>query len=255
MKNITYVIVAILVIGATIFFLNREPPVSDSKVDVDKTASSIDNEQPTLLPPASPRAAGKNNLTASAKSQEEKGPAPEYEHIAERLDAMQRRRPGEHFDPAAVAAAVQRDTAWAPAEEIPTELPLEPEEFSDGRQFIQFDSLKLETLMPGDNVKVRVEELGEDYTVVIDEIKKHDYSNISWYGHIDGDDGQTYSVSFTRGEGLTVGGLSTPEGHYVLQAHGNNGWIASSGLLYKIDPNVPDVIYPEDVMQQNYGEE
>ena len=253
MKNITYAIAAVLVIGAAIFLFNREPAVSDAKTAVDEAASSVGNQQPALLPPASPRAPGSDHST-SAKPQAEKTTAPEYEHIATRLDAMHQRRPNENFDPAAVAAAVERPTAWAPAEEVPTELPLEPEEFSDGRQFIQFDSLKLETLMPGDNVEVRVEELGDDYTVVIDEVKKHDYSNISWYGHIDGDDGQTYSVSFTRGEGLTVGGLSTPDGHYVLQAHGNNGWIASSGLLYKIDPNVPDVIYPEDVMGESNGE-
>jgi hypothetical protein len=255
MKNITYGIAVVLVIAAAIFFLNKEPAVTDAKIDADEAASSIsDKEQPVLLPPASPRAPAKDNLATPAKPLEEKGPAPQYEHIASRLDAMQQRRPHEDFDPAAVAAAVQRPTAWTPAEEVPEELPLEPDEFSDGRQFIQFDSLKLETLMPGDNVEVSIEELGEDYTVVIDEVKKHDYSNISWYGHIDGDDGQIYSVSFTRGDSLTVGGLSTPDGHYVLQAHGNNGWIASSGLLYKIDPNVPDVIYPEDVMRENNGE-
>jgi hypothetical protein len=99
-------------------------------------------------------------------------------------------------------------------------------------------------------VKVTIDETGEDYNVTVDRVEKHDYNSISWYGHIEGADGQTYSVSFTRGETLTVGGLDTPEGHYVLQAHGNNGWIASSALLFKIDPNVDDAIYPHDVEQQ-----
>lgn len=171
-----------------------------------------------------------------------------YPQIADRLDAMQQRRPNLNFDPAEVAAATQRESAWAPAQETPKNLPLEAEELTDGREFIQLDSLKIETLMPGDSVKVAIQDTGEIYTVEMDRVEKHDYNSISWYGHIDGQDGQTYQVSFTRGESLTVGGLSTPDGHYVLQAHGNNGWVASSALLFKSDPNVPDVVYPEDVM-------
>lgn len=255
MKKLTYGIAAAAVIVAAIFLFNREQTTNNADTDARQEASSVNEKpEPDLLPPASPLAPTQGRPSTPTKQQNENEPAQNYEAIAERLDAMQQRRPQQNFDPAAVAAAIKRPDAWAPAEEIPKELPLKPEEFSDGRQFIQLDSLKLETLMPGDNFKVRVDELGEEYTVVIDQVKKHDYDSISWYGHIDGNDGQTYDVSFTRGKDLTVGGLSTPDGHYVLQAHGKNGWIASSGLLFKVDPNVPDVIYPEDVMKETSGE-
>lgn len=197
-------------------------------------------------------AGGVGSTPSSPAAEAQVAPAPNLsaEDLAQaedRLDVMQQRRPEKHFDLAEVAAALKRDTAWAPAEAIPEDLPLEPEELTDGRQFIQLDTMKIETLAPGDEVKVLIEETGQEYVVTMDNIEKHDYDSISWHGHIDGSDGQTYSVSFTRGKELTVGGLDTPEGHYVLQAHGDNGWLASSALLFKIaDPDVSDAIDPRD---------
>ncbi|MES2825454.1 MAG: hypothetical protein V4732_17775 [Pseudomonadota bacterium] len=185
-------------------------------------------------------------LPSSAQSSSQKE-SKTYARLQDRLEAMRERRPNLQFDPVAVEAAVNRQHTWENAKKLPTHLPLKPEEFTDGRQFIQLDSLKIETLMPGDSVKVSIIDSGEhDYNVIMDSIEKHDYNSISWHGHIDGKDGQTYQVSFTRGEKLTLGGLDTPEGHYVLQAHGNDGWIASSKILFKIDPNHTDEVYPTE---------
>lgn len=215
--------------------------------------SSDNNDSIVSTQDTSPTSAGENNqsknqaiatISSSASSSDEQTITPE---LQERIAAMQQRRPNQQFSNNEVAAAVNRTTSWTPTEEIPRELPLQPEEFTDGRQFIELDSLKIETLMPGDEVNVRVDENANDYKVTIDRIEKHDYNSISWYGHIQGDDGQKYSVSFTRGEQLTVGGLDTPDGHYVLQGHGDKGWIASSQLLFKADTSVSDAIHPSDV--------
>lgn len=166
----------------------------------------------------------------------------------ERLNAMQQRRPNRTYDEAEVRAAVQRDSAWS--NETPDnldELPLESEALNDGRQIITFDPLKLETLMPGDQVNVSIDETGEQYTVNINRIEQHDYNSVSWYGEINGNDGQTYQVSFTQGETLTVGGLSTPDGNYQLQAHGDAGWIASSASLFKVQEGQTDAIVPGEL--------
>ena len=166
----------------------------------------------------------------------------------ERLSAMQQRRPNRTYNEADVRAAVQRDSAWS--NETPDnldELPLESEALNDGRQIITFDPLKLETLMPGDQVNVSIDETGEQYTVNINRIEQHDYNSVSWYGEINGNDGQTYQVSFTQGETLTVGGLSTPDGNYQLQAHGDAGWIASSASLFKVQEGQTDAIVPGEL--------
>lgn len=212
---------------------------------IHSTSTTIDNshvEEKSL-------AHNVSSISSSTPSTEEQTITPE---LQERIATMQQRRPDWQFSNTDVAAAVSRTTSWSPSEEIPRELPLKPEEFTDGRQFIELDSLKIETLMPGDQLKVSVDNSAKDYQVMIDRIEKHDYNSISWHGHIQGDDGQKYSVSFTRGEHLTVGGLDTPDGHYVLQGHGDKGWIASSQLLFKADTSVSDAINPADV-DPNYS--
>jgi hypothetical protein len=223
------------------------------------TNISLDNSNPiTITQNTPPAPTGENTQletqgvtenSSNTSSNDDQTLTPE---LQERIAAMQQRRPNWQFSNNEVAAAVNRTTSWTSNEEIPHELPLKPEEFTDGRQFIELDSLKIETLMPGDQINVRVDKNATDYQVTIDRIEKHDYNSISWYGHIQGDDGQKYSVSFTRGEQLTVGGLDTPDGHYVLQGHGDKGWIASSQLLFKADTSVSDAIHPADV-DPNYG--
>lgn len=165
--------------------------------------------------------------------------------VQERMSAIQARRPGLNLDAKTLQAKMAQPTTWTPSEEVPTHLPLKPEEFTDGRQFISLDDLKIETLMPGDQVDIEIPDTKNNYQVTIDSVEKHDYNSISWHGHIDGADGQSYAVSFTRGESLTVAGFSTPDGHYVLQGHGKDGWIASSGLLFKEHTHP---INPQDVL-------
>jgi len=236
-----------LVMGAAYFFTQPSKEVPTNTID---SAAATKNSSPTVTHGINQLSNQPNAQNSSSTSSiDEQTLTPE---LQERLAAMQQRRPNQQFSNSEVAAAVNRTSSWTPTEDIPRELPLQPEEFTDGRQFIELDSLKIETLMPGDQVNVRVAENAKDYKVTIDKVEKHDYNSISWYGHIQGDDGQQYSVSFTRGEQLTVGGLDTPDGHYVIQAHGDKGWVASSQLLFKADTSVSDAIHPADV-DPNYA--
>ncbi|WGO98634.1 hypothetical protein QFX18_00985 [Saccharophagus degradans] len=215
----------------------------EQQVDVAEPTMSFNPEKPPANVPVNtaPKQKVKNNTVDNNFNREK------YAHIAERLDAMITRRPNKSFNPELVAAAVKRDTAWQTNEDIPTSLPLDKERLNDGRQFIKLDDLKIETLIPGDTVNIDISEANENYQIIVDRVEKHDYASISWYGHIEGSDGQTYDVHFTRGDSLTVGGINTPEGHFVLQGHDKDGWVASSGKLFKIDPDQPDAIYPEDI--------
>lgn len=174
--------------------------------------------------------------------------------LNQRIQTMQARRPGERFDPEQVRDALARDTAWRePDSDISADIPLSEEELYDGRQLIQFDRLKLETLLPGDTLDIEISDTGQRYTAIIERVQQHDYHSISWYGRIEGSDGQSYSVNFTQGENLTLGGLDTPDGNYQLQAHGDSGWIASSGALFKIpEDGSTDAIYPSDVTDHQH---
>lgn len=166
--------------------------------------------------------------------------------LQDRMDAIQMRRPHLAIDASMLQAKVAQPAAWSKADSTPTHLPLKPEEFTDGRHFVAIDDLKIETLVPGDVVEITIPDTNNTHELTIDNVEKHDYASITWHGHIAGSDGQTYSGSITRGDVLTVAGFDTPDGHYVLQGHGKDGWIASSALLFKehMDP-----IRPEDVLK------
>jgi hypothetical protein len=208
---------------------------------------SLTSNPEAAVQSGSPKDAGRADVRQAAKAEpvppstapvQAQGP---YD-LQSRLETMQRRQQGKVYDPQQVAAAVERGTAWTPVSQVPTSLPLKPEEFTDGRQFIKFDALKMDTLMPGDEMWVRVKQDGPRYRVKIDSVEAHENGRVSSYGHLmDLGERERFSVTFTRGPSLTVGGMDTPDGHYELQAHGENGWIASSALLFKKhqDPIVP----------------
>lgn len=231
-----------IVLGSIYFFSH---PAIEDETQQQATQTTSNTDMTATVADNNPLE--KNSETAASSAASSSATFTSTPELEERLATMKQRRPNQDFSPQEVAAAVNRTESWQPTDKTPRELPLEQSEFTDGRQFIELDSLKIETLVPGDQVNVSVDQNGKDYKVTIDRVEKHDYNSISWYGHIQGDDGQKYSVSFTRGEQLTVGGLDTPDGHYVLQAHGNKGWIASSQLLFKADTSVSDAIHPADV--------
>ena len=241
--NSKKIVIGILGLGAIVLFAAY---FSSSKSKIE-AMSSVETPE-TKKSPAKNYSDGDLAMGTAPANDETKASKKktDYRYMQERLTAMQERRPNMTFDPAEVAAAIERDVAWQPLKETPKELPLEPEEFLDGREFISFDSLKIETLMPGDRVRIPIKGLDKEYEITVDNVEKHDYNSISWNGHIEGGDGRNYSVSFTRGATLTVGGMDTPDGQYQLQAHGDKGWIASAGLLFKnhTDPIDPRTIDP-----------
>lgn len=227
----------VVVLLATYFFK------ADENIQTATTTESIESKPAHVgTTDSGAMQMGGDVKTAPAKTNPEK--KKDFRYIQDRLTAMQERRPNKHFDPEEVAAAIERDVAWKPLKEVPKELPLKPEEFTDGREFISMDGLKIETLMPGDRMRLPIKALNKEYDVTIDNVEKHDYNSISWNGHIEGGDGRMYNVTFTRGESLTVGGMDTPDGQYEIQANGQNGWIASANQLFKnhVDPIDPKTI-------------
>ncbi|QEI11005.1 hypothetical protein [Cellvibrio japonicus] len=241
MNNKYLFALAIAVTGVAAAWYFSKPPAM-APLPVPATSSAVKTVAPAGVDPAPENTAMATAVSSVAAQQV----IPET--LQERLDAIAIRRPELQLDVETVQTKIAQPIAWTPSEKIPQHLPLTAEELNDGRQFIALDDLKIETLMPGDSVDIQMPDTKNTFEVVIDKVEKHDYNSISWYGHIEGADGQDYSVSFTRGASLTVAGFDTPDGHYVLQGHGKDGWIASSGLLYKQDTSVTDAIYPEDVL-------
>ena len=168
-----------------------------------------------------------------------------YPDLQTRLDAMHQRHAGKKYSAREVVDALVKGDAWEELEEIPTTLPLSQEDLHDGREFIRFNQLRIETLMPGDILELPIAQLGTRFFMEIDNTKIHDNGSVSINGELKDFD-EEFRVTMTVGENLSLAGIDTPNGHYVLQAHGDIGWIASSQTLFKPDLSQADVILPPE---------
>jgi hypothetical protein len=168
---------------------------------------------------------------------------PDYPQLETRLDAMQKRHSNRSFEPEQVVTAMGQSEAWMRIDNPPENLPLTPVEKFDGREFIRFSPLRVETLMPGDTLEIPIWQLGVRYKMRVDQTETHANGSVTWHGHLE-DFSEPHRVTITVGNGLSLGGIETPRGHYVLQANGEAGWIASSETLFKRDETGTDMVIP-----------
>ena len=191
------------------------------------------------------RPAGKGNLSKAELQAEYDliSDNPDYPQLEMRLDAMQKRHPNRSFEPEQVVATMGQSEAWVRIDTPPENLPLTPVEKSDGREYIRFAPLRVETLMPGDTLEIPIWQLGVRYKMRVDQTETHANGSVTWHGHLE-DFAEPHRVTITVGNGLSVGGIETPRGHYVLQAIGESGWIASSETLFKRDETGTDMVVP-----------
>lgn len=190
--------------------------------------------------------AGKGTSSTMVELQEEYAAIsenPDYPQLQTRLEAMRQRQPNRSFEPERVVETMAQSEAWVRIESPPEELPLTPEEKFDGREYIRFNPLRVETLMPGDTLEIPVWQLGARYKMRVDSTETHSNGSVTWHGHLENFN-EPHRVTITVGNGLSLGGIETPSGHYVLQAHGEAGWIASSETLFKRNENETDMIIP-----------
>ena len=154
--------------------------------------------------------------------------------LSQRLTAMSARRPGRVFNAEEVAAALQSDVAWTVDPQAVNHLSLSKDEQRDGREFIRINPLKIEALMPGDEMSVPIHQLKLDGSLrmVVDSVEDGGMGNMTWHGHLK-DFPSENQVSFTRGDSLIVGGVTGPDKNYVIQINGDVGWVADGFTLFK----------------------
>ena len=179
---------------------------------------------------------------------------PDYPTMAMRLHEMTARRDGQDFDPAQVRDALAASAAWEASDEAGAGLDLTDEELNDGREFIEFKRIKLESLVAGDTLELPINQSGQIYKAEITQAVANSDGSVTWHGKlvdelgaVTDESGSAYDVTFTSGQRMASGGMFTPEGHFVIEAVGEQGWIANASTLFKFDEDVPDYIIPDDL--------
>lgn len=162
-------------------------------------------------------------------------PNQDYPTIAHRLNEIKNRRGAEVMDANILNDVIHSPTAWLSIESLSDQFPLTLEERLDGREFIQLNPMKIESLVAGDEIEFSISQNNGHYTARIDHVQVGNDNTVSWVGHLENVPGLegASQVYLTRGESLLVGGITTPNGHFEIEVRGNEGWIASSATLFK----------------------
>lgn len=168
---------------------------------------------------------------------------PDYPAFTMRLAEMSSRRDGRTFSPQATLNALRKPVAWTAADEPGPHLVLSTEARHDGRVFVNLDQTRIEALVAGDEFDLPLLQENSVYRMRVESVEVGDHNDITWHGYLT-DFANDNQVSITQGSTLTVAGITTPAGHYVLEAHQGSGWIAAGGDLFKQDFDQTDEIIP-----------
>lgn len=202
----------------------------------------------------SPVAPANTGLTSTSLTVEEMlrlpDTNPDYATFGDRVSEIRARRNGQDTDVAALYAASQKAAAWQSVDSVSDQVPLTDEERFDGREFIQIDPLKIESLVPGDMLEIEIAQNNAKYQARIDRVEVQLENNVTWFGHLENVPGaeNDTNVVFTRGTSLLTAGITTPNGHFELEARNGEGWIASSATLFKEVDTVMEV--PKDELSK-----
>jgi hypothetical protein len=245
-------VVAFFVVILLSFWMKTPQVVQASfnKSEVVPVTPSAINQQQVAEPMT--QEYGTPETTRRAKRYAAVSQNPAYPTLESRLAALQQRYPSKEFNPDEVLDLLAEPNAWRNETEVPKDLPLSQEDLHDGREFIHFDSSRLDVLLPGDSLDLPVTQLGTRLKMIVSTIEDLPNGGSTWSGDIEGFN-DSFHANITHSENLTLGGFDTPQGHYAFQVNGKEGWVASSEKLFKRDPNVTDALIPPNE-DQIHGE-
>ncbi|MAM87479.1 MAG: hypothetical protein CME36_09260 [unclassified Hahellaceae] len=168
----------------------------------------------------------------------------DYPSLETRMLEMQARRGGKVFDPESVLKALAQEHPWQESAEASDQLDLTPEQRFDGREFVKVDQMKIETLVPGDTLELPVSFESGSMEMVVDNVEVSETGEVTWFGRIK-DYEQENQVSITQGETVTIGGITTPNGEYMIESRAAAGWIVPTGTLFN-PGDEDDRVYPPE---------
>lgn len=226
-----------------------------SGVDAGRSAQQPAEDETQQVEPTTSETTGAEDAVTDADLLQEPQLAElnaDYPTMAMRLHEMTARRDGQAFDPAQVRDALAASAAWEASDDAGAGLDLTEEERNDGREFIEFKRMKLETLVAGDRLELPLSQSGQTYQAEITQAVANSDGSVTWHGKlvdelgaVTDESGSAYDVTFTSGQRMASGGMFTPEGHFVIEAVDEQGWIANASTLFKFDEHKPDYVIPD----------
>ena len=109
---------------------------------------------------------------------------------------------------------------------------------------LKIDKQQLAQVTRGDSITLTVPQSGQDYEMSVEEVGRHANGDRSLKGHLVKN--PEFTVVMTEGRTATFATINTPDGSFVLEASGDEGWMLSLAELDNlVDPNLVDYQIPE----------
>lgn len=258
-KIITLTALALVTAGSTYLFHSNNSDKPKPKVaHAQEKAAPVSTPEMAVLPASALTAAPSQPKVASTLETQKKTETeldvleqpddnPNFETFNDRYQDIVARRPGMQFDPNELYEAMQKPDAWETTDEAPSSFDLEDKYKDDGRVFISFSPMKLETMARGDKLKISIAEEDIDFTAVIDDVRSDNGgSSVTWSGTSD-DPNSNDKITITRGDTLVVGGIFTDKGLYQLEVKDGQGYIVSNATLFRHGQD-QQVVVPQDLI-------
>lgn len=165
------------------------------------------------------------------------------EELQSRIKEIKARRPELDIEEKQLIAILSRTTAWAVDSAIADEFDMAEDKKNDGRSFIYFDRMKIETLIAGDTMDIFIPQSNEKHTMIVQKITKNSDDVITWSGVIS-DLEWGGQVEITQGKSLSYISIFARDMlHYTGEVNGSYGWIASSSELLNLYENKSPFIH------------
>lgn len=124
-------------------------------------------------------------------------------------------------------------TLWEESEKAREFLQSIPEKLPGdlaGEAYIEVNTQRIKEMQLGDVFELTVPQLGTSLSAEVDMVTEHPNGDKTIEANFPGMD-KYYSVVFTVGASNSYAQVSTPDGVYLLEAHGDYAWIASRHSL------------------------
>lgn len=250
-KVIGPVVIAAAATGIAAYMLTQKP--SAQKVSEGESSAAVVSV-PAIAEQQTPEAPNTSNIQAPSSAAVEsdendifaaQDDNPNYETFHNRYQDIVARRAGREFDPDALYEAMQQPSAWEAMDEVPNDFNLSEAEINDGRSFIKFSEMKLESLSRGDTLDISIGNDDIDFVATITDVQSEgDGDSVTWYGTSNTPD-STDTIMITQGDGMTVGGIFTDQGLYQLEAKNGHGYIVSNATLFRHGEDQQIIVPPE----------
>jgi hypothetical protein len=108
---------------------------------------------------------------------------------------------------------------------------------------VRYDRNRVAKLEIGDALAIVIPGQGR-LEFNVDRVRGHANGDQSVHGHLVGHDHDDYRVTLTQGATRTFANVQTPQGIFLLEAEGEQGWVFADTLDELIDHSKSDALFP-----------